>query len=232
MGCPFRHPPRLLFGAGRRRISASAAGGDSDRRFPVVLVHGFRVVSQDGDESSLNSIEAALLRRGFATHRFLYKAKHDTVQGHSHALAAFILLQLRASAGVSSHLGLVSHSFGGPLIRAALNTSLWRSGHVGALHPGKELRCVMLAPPSQGSAFARALRPKEYEIDMWSSAVNLFSKTVLGTKAGLELASVEHGASDLLFGPLPDYCKALVIAGDCGTVNPILDGAQSIHRYT
>lgn len=219
-----------------RRLSAAVPGREP-YRFPVVLVHGFRVISQDGDESSLNTMEAALWRRGFDTHRFTYKPKEDTVQGHALALAAFLLEQMHA--GATPHregqrqgpaLGLVSHSFGGPLIRAAMNTSLWRtasSGHVGPLHPGRELRCAMLAPPSQGSALARALRPQSVSddaIDMWSSAVSLFSERVLGTKAGLELASLDNGSSNRLFGPLPDFCKALVIAGDCGTVHPILQG--------
>ena len=181
----------------------------------MVLVHGFRLISQEGEESSLNTIETALRRREFATHRFAYRAKDDTVQGHACALASFIL----GIIGSEREVALVSNSFGGLLIRAALNTPLWNSKAGGPV----ELRCVMLAPPSQGSALARVLRPQDDEL-IWSAAVNFFSRTVLGTKAGRELASLEPGATALLFGPLPDYCKALVIAGDVGKVNPLLEG--------
>ena len=81
-------------------------------------------------------------------------------------------------------------------------------------------------PLDQGSALARALRPRPGGDDesMWDSAFNLISRTVLGTKAGLELACTESADHERLFGTLPNYCKVLVIAGDCGSVNPLLKG--------
>jgi hypothetical protein len=210
-----------------RRVSGRAgapAGGDdvrcsaARRRPPVVLVHGFRVLSQDSQEASLDTLEAALRRRGFASHRFAYRPRDDTVQRHAAALADFILgvPDVRRAGAV----GLVSHSFGGPLIRAALNTPRWKREEA---HSSVAVRCAMLAPPSRGSALARALLPTA-EGGMWGSAVNVFSQTVLGTKAGLELASTDPDASDRVFGLLPDYCEALVVAGDVGQANPLLEG--------
>ena len=113
----------------------------------IVLVHGFRWLSRDREELSLKTVEMALHRRGFATHKFVYESKDDTVQGHALALAEFMLGLI---ASRQQPLGLVSHSFGGPLIRAALNTPLWNRGrsiHAGSL--GEELRLAMLAPPNQ-----------------------------------------------------------------------------------
>jgi len=214
-------------GCARRWVSSVAVAEEGDvgrsvarRRPPVVLVHGFRVFSQDRQEETLNTLEAALRRRSFATHRFVYRPRDDTVHRHATALAEFILGVLD-DASRAGAVGLISHSFGGPLVRAALNTPRWRREE--AQRSQVTIRCAMLAPPSRGSALARVLRPTADE-GIWSGAVNVFSETVLGTKAGLELASTEPDASDRVFGPLPDYCEALVVAGDVGHANPILEG--------
>ena len=122
---------------------------------------------------------------------------------------------------VTNALPCATNAHTRPLVRAALNTPRWRREE--AQHSHVAVRCAMLAPPSRGSALARVLLPTA-EKGIWSGAVNVFSETVLGTKAGLELASTEPDASDRVFGPLPDYCETLVVAGDVGHANPILEG--------
>ncbi|EKX41383.1 hypothetical protein GUITHDRAFT_142074 [Guillardia theta CCMP2712] len=123
---------------------------------------------------------------------------------------------------------LVSHSFGAILIRAAMRCEGWRRLEDSLLLASKELRCVMIAPPNQGSSLARLLRPKEDVKSVWDLAINQaassLSDSLLGHKAGRELQAVEEGRGDWSFGNLPSYCRTLIIAGDCGAINPLLQG--------
>ncbi|KAJ1494336.1 hypothetical protein T484DRAFT_2561808 [Baffinella frigidus] len=126
-----RIPPRR---DGARALSSTPGGPPLQKKKPdlppVFLVHGFRVLTKDTvDETSLSSMDAALVRRGYQNvHRFDYPSREDSLQNHAASLADFISRQLSppeaAGAGGRGQLGpfgVVTHSFGGVVARAALN---------------------------------------------------------------------------------------------------------------
>lgn len=95
----------------------------------------------------------------------------------------------------------VTHSLGGLILRAAMNREGFPENY-------KSTKALLIAPPNQGSAFARFLG--QYK------ALRL----AMGSKAGKELVKKE--SFDHL-GIFPDSLEVMVIAGTCG-FNPLLKG--------
>lgn len=126
----------------------------------------------------------------------------------------------------TARLSVITHSFGGVITRAALNSSMWRRGWGG----GGRVRCVLFAPPNRGSSLARSIIPENWEHryrdwDGWDTAkmaLGAITKTLLGEKAGIQLAQVQDSRFEEQFGSFPMAAEVLVVAGDCGEINPLI----------
>lgn len=199
-----------------------------------MLVHGFRLLNNEDEERSLETIETALKRRGHDVSKFAYQSKQKTVHEHADDLAEFMVqaFNLGSPAATESReaagcMGIVTHSFGGVVVRAALNSQRWtRAASQMNWSEGNEMRCVMIAPPNRGSSLARVLQPAPPDTGLasylYSTALGYIAKSVLGDKAGMELASLDQEQFEQRFGLVPPYCSLMVVAGDIGHANPFL----------
>ena len=167
---------------------------DSDR--VVVLVHGL-----GRSRASMSKLAEALEAQGSAVLDMGYPSTRRSLEEHAAQLGG--LLDHLAIDG-ASQIDFVTHSLGGIVVRSALGRDdAWRE----QLQIG---RLAMLAPPSQGSSFAQAL--KDF----------VPFRMVMG-EVGPQLARDEAGAV-----PAPD-CRFGVVAaqrGDGGGWNPLLQGAD------
>jgi pimeloyl-ACP methyl ester carboxylesterase len=162
----------------------------------VVLVHGL-----GRSRASMSKLAEALEAQGWAVLDMGYPSTRRSLQEHAAQLGG--LLDHLAADG-ASQVDFVTHSLGGIVVRSALaRNDRWRE----QLKMG---RLAMLAPPSQGSSFAQAL--KDF----------VPFRMVMG-EVGPQLAVDEAGAV-----PAPD-CRFGVVAaqrGDGGGWNPMLKGAD------
>ena len=78
--------------------------------------------------SSLDTIRDALDRRGHDVNVFSYSPRDGDVVGHAESLAEFMMACCAASHAEDSEkrMAIVTHSFGGVVVRAALNSPAWR----------------------------------------------------------------------------------------------------------
>jgi alpha-beta hydrolase superfamily lysophospholipase len=162
----------------------------------VVLVHGL-----GRSRASMSKLAAALEAQGIAVLDMGYPSTRRSLQEHAAQLEG--LLDHLAADG-ARQVDFVTHSLGGIVVRSAL-------GRAGAWREQLQIgRLAMLAPPSQGSSFAQAL--KDF----------VPFRMVMG-EVGPQLARDEAGAV-----PAPD-CRFGVVAaqrGDGGGWNPLLQGAD------
>ncbi len=137
-----------------------------------------------------------------ACYRYSYNPRDETVSTHANSLADYMLNAMSSVESSSdeqpSHAhprcGLITHSFGGVVARAALNSLTWRRGWTPAVG---RIRCVLFAPPNRGSSFAKKMMPETWEehLEGWDSAkmaLDALSKSILGEKVSEEDASMPH----------------------------------------
>ena len=126
-----------------------------------------------------------------------YPSSSQTIEEHSQLLVAELQKCAQHHKGEPIHF--VTHSLGGIILRAALN-------HPDCPEEAKIGRAVLLAPPNQGSSFARFL--------------NRFKlmKKILGQKSGKQLLTAN--TFDYL-GQFPEKLDVLIISGTFG-YNPII----------
>ena len=160
----------------------------------AVLVHGL-----GRSRSSMSKMRKALSEQGWEVLDMGYPSTRRSLEEHAEQLGG--LLDRLAEDGIE-RVDFVTHSLGGIVVRAALaRDDAWQQ----QLEVG---RLVMLAPPSQGSALAQAL--KDF----------LPFRFVLG-EVGPQLSLDE---ADKV--PAPS-CRFAVVAaqrGDGGGWNPLLKG--------
>lgn len=157
----------------------------------TILVHG-ALRSRAG----LVPTAGLLRRRGLQTELFGYTTRRGSLTAHGRALREFAAT--RASSVGSNCLGLLTHSMGGLVARAALRD---------APPPARRVRLVMLAPPNQGASLASTLsRP---------------ARALYGDGYDALVEQV-HG-----LGPLPEFVDALILCGGRGDgkgINPKIQG--------
>lgn len=162
----------------------------------VVCIHGFM-----GGKWCMRYIEKNLSEDGWNVVNWDYPSRDDIIQNHGEKLA-FSLKEL-ALKNPTKPIHFVAHSMGSLVLLAALN-------HKEAPMEAKIGKVVLIAPPLQGSLWARWLSQFEWV------------KKILKEYSGKELMSETNYFE--LFGNYPDSIeKILVIAGSFG-FNPILEG--------
>lgn len=157
----------------------------------VVLLHGL-----GRTRHSLDALAESLTNQGFACVALSYPSTRATLDEHVAALDG-LLDQLDDVRAVS----FVTHSLGGIVVRALLaRPSPWRE----RMTLG---RVVMLAPPNQGSALARALDGALFGAALGPSAQALATRAIAAL-------------------PPPPCAFGIVAAGrgDDGGLNPWIDG--------
>lgn len=159
---------------------------------PVVCIHG-ALRSRAGMWPT-----AAYLRRlGFDARTFGYATRRDALHQHAQRLDDFIA---KAWPQPATQVGFVTHSMGGVVVRA------WLAEH----RPAADVRVVMLSPPNQGSALARANESNPLFHWLYGQAAQ-----TLGEEGLPQLPAV------------PDNAQILVLAGGRGDprgYNPKIEG--------
>ncbi len=159
---------------------------------PVYFIHGFLRSS-----SSLKKMAKTFQKQDYETHLWDYPSSSQTIEEHSQLLVTELQKCVQHHKGEPIHF--VTHSLGGIILRAALN-------HPDCPEEAKIGRAVLLAPPNQGSSFARFL-----------NRFKLIRK-ILGNKSGQQLLTTD--TFDYL-GQFPEKLDVLIISGAFG-YNPII----------
>lgn len=160
----------------------------------VVVVHGL-----GRSRASMSALRKRLRQAGYEVLDFGYPSTRRSLQEHAEQLRA--LVDRLAAEGVE-RFDFVTHSLGGMVVREAMqDPAPWEA----EVQLG---RLVMLAPPSQGSAIAEAL--KDFVPFRW-----------LMGEVGPQLAYEEAARV-----PAPRMPFAIIAAqrGDGGGWNPLLSG--------
>lgn len=170
----------------------------------VVLVHG--ILGSSGNLALLNFY---LKNRGWKTENWDYKSREANFLTHSTNLNE--LLKKIATDNPGKPISFVTHSMGALVVKSTLNLE-------DCPKEATQGRAVLIAPPANGSGFARKL----YR--------NALSRFVLGKEAGHELMTTPHDGFDYL-GRFPKEMPILVISGTAG-LNPFIhefnDGAVGL----
>lgn len=160
----------------------------------VVLVHGFMSVSK-----SMTLLSHSLTKRGWKTKNWGYKSRKETLSVHGAELNK--LLNQIATENPGKPISFVTHSMGALVVKSALNQ---KDCPVEA----KQGRAVLIAPPANGSIYARKL----YK--------NALSKYILGKEAGHQLMTTPRSGFDNI-GQFPKEMPILIISGTAG-LNPLI----------
>ena len=169
----------------------------------IVLVHGLMRTS-----ASLRRLGRFLQAQGWSqVIDFRYASSRATIADHAKALQAVI----RHLPG-SPRLSFVGHSLGNIVVRHVIGD--WQRWPMGEKLLQRLDRVVMLAPPNQGSAMARAL-----------GYTGLFQ--LITGKAGTQLGSGWAEIGSRLATP---PCPFAIIAGDSrlASWNPLLPGPSDV----
>lgn len=158
----------------------------------VILVHGL-----GRSAGMFDGLAAALRADGFETAAISYASTREGIDTHAGRLARLI-----SRLGGVDEVSFVTHSMGGLVVRATLAHPLL------ADHRIRFRSLVMIAPPNQGSAIARAL--KDLAPYRW-----------LTTEAGQDLTP--GAARTLPVSPI-DFAIVAGGLGDGEGFNPFLDG--------
>ncbi len=166
------------------QLIAFEARGDT-----VVGIHGFISTWR-----SMKPIQCSLEACGFDVCLWDYPSRRRCIQEHARNLIP--VLQQIACSNPGRPIHFVTHSTGGLVLRAAVNTP-------GFPEEAKIGRAVLLAPPNQGSSLARRFRgfmPVEF---------------AMGDRSGWQL--MNYDPCDMtMFGDFPASMDVLVIAGTNG----------------
>ncbi len=165
-----------------------------EERPTVVCIHGFF-----GSEWNMLYFRKHLLKDGWNVVNWGYPSRSATIKTHSEKLV--LDLQQISQDHPGEPISFVAHSMGSLVLRAALN-------HHACPNEAQMGQIVLLAPPNQGSSYARMI------------AKLSLGRILLKEYAGLELSSkldFDH------LGEFPKTANVLVISGDSGW-NPFLKG--------
>ena len=158
----------------------------------IYFIHGFM-----RSASSMKKMAKAFQKQDYETYLWNYPSSSQTIEEHSQLLVEELQKCAQHHKGEPIHF--VTHSLGGIILRAALN-------HPDCPEEAKIGRAVLLAPPNQGSRFARFL-----------NRFKLMRK-ILGRKSGYQLLTTD--TFDHL-GQFPEKLDVLIISGTFGW-NPIV----------
>lgn len=192
----------------------------------VVLVHGFL-----GTRIQLIPM-ASMLARKYDVLNFGYRSRQDTVRGHAQLLHDTVAERLdsetRLRGGVQPTVHFVSHSFGGVVVHRALSEGLCKNirkdGKAVDVGGQGATRCVMIAPPLRGAAFARAFqRDRLRGPNFLKGALHATAASILGPNSGAELMHRDTGWFSEALGVVPEHIGVLVVAGAWGRPNPLID---------
>lgn len=159
---------------------------------PVYFIHGFMRKA-----SSMKKMAKAFQKQDYETHLWGYPSSSQTIEEHSKLLVAELQECAQHHKGEPIHF--VTHSLGGIVLRGALN-------HPDCPKEAKIGKAVLLAPPNQGSRYARFLNRFKW------------MRKILGQKSGQQLLTTE--TFDYL-GQFPQQLDVLVISGTFGW-NPLI----------
>lgn len=160
----------------------------------VYCIHGFMRSS-----ASMEPMAKAFRREGYEAHAWGYPSREMTLDQHAQTLV--IELQKTAEQHPGEPIHFVTHSFGGIIVRAALNQP-------GCPDEAKKGRAVLLSPPNRGSHLAHTvnhLKPV---------------RKIFGENAGKQLLESENFEA---IGQFPQTMEILVISGTFGW-NPLIKG--------
>lgn len=149
----------------------------------VVLIHGFM-----RSPWSMYFLSKWLKRAGYEVHNWGYPSRSQCIETHGANLARFL-----QQIDQNEPLYFVTHSMGALVLQAALHHPLTPLS-------AKEGKAILLAPPHQGSSFAR--RVEKFSIVRYAA----------GQKSGHELLSLHPGEWEQKF-PLPEEFTVLVLSG-------------------
>jgi triacylglycerol esterase/lipase EstA (alpha/beta hydrolase family) len=153
----------------------------------VYCLHGFL-----RSKLAMEALATNLRLQKFTVVNWDYPSRSQTIDEHAEEL--LLKLQNTAIESPGEPISFVTHSMGGLIVRRALNLP-------GCPYEAQNGRAVLIAPPNQGSTFARLMAE--------SKTMN----TILGNNAGRELMEAEN--FDYL-GQFPSQMEILVIAGKLG----------------
>lgn len=191
----------------------------------VVLAHGFL-----GGRVQFIPLASSLAQK-YNVFNYGYQSRQDTLSGHAHLLqetvAERVSVETKAQGGIRPTVHFVTHSFGGVIVHRALTNGLYEylhNNHGGVSGAQGPSRFVLIGPPLRGAALARAFQKDRLGgPDFVRKAVYTAATTIMGTQSGAELLSHEPEWFDDTLGVLPKQVGVLVVAGDWGRINPLID---------
>lgn len=187
----------------------TAAYSTPPGRALVVLAHGFL-----GGRIQLLPLAARLSLKDYDVLNFSYRSRADTLSNHSQSLIDTVRSRLLRK---KQRVHFVTHSFGGVVLHSAFAKGL---GEV----IGKGSRCVMIAPPLRGAAFARAFqRERLWGPHVLREALHRTAKGILGGYSGRELMMGDEMWFERELGEIPDDVEVMVVVGEWGQWNPLIE---------
>ena len=160
----------------------------------VVCLHGFMRT-----KGNMWKIEKEYRKEGWTVINHGYPSRSKYIKDHAEDLVKELCIIAEKHPEQPIHF--TTHSLGGIIVRAAIN-------HPDCPTQAKQGCAVLIAPPNQGSSFARYL------------GKNIIIRSLMGPFAGQELAKKEDFN---YLGQFPDTMKILVLAGNSGR-NPVIRG--------
>jgi hypothetical protein len=156
----------------------------------VVCLHGFF-----RSYKCMIPMGNTLKKEGLEVYLWDYQSRKETIESHAQNLVDVLKLIAKDKPGEAIHF--TTHSFGGIILRAAVN-------HPDCPQEARIGKAVLLAPPNKGANLAHKANG--------CPAVRWF----FGKKAGRQLLDYDEEAMNNL-GDFPDTMDVMVIAGDKGT---------------
>lgn len=175
----------------------------------MVLAHGFL-----GGRVQFLPLAARLAYEEYDVLNFGYRSRSDTLRNHSQSLIDTVRSRLTRK---NQRVHFVTHSFGGVVLHNAFAKGL---GQV----VGRGSRCVLIAPPLRGAAFARAFQRES----LWGPQVvremlHRMAKGILGGHSGLELMMGDELWFEKELGEIPNDVEVMVVVGEWGRWNPLIE---------
>lgn len=168
----------------------------------LVLVHGFMC-----GKMNMSALENSLKKDGWVVINWSYPSRNKWIEEHAEDLVS--QLKIIANNHPDKPISFVTHSMGGLVVRHALNQP-------DCPIEAKMGRAILVAPPNQGSSFARSLQ--KYKL----------IRRLVGEKSGQQL--ITNPGFDAL-GNFPKGMPVLIIAGTASwnpTITDANDGQVSV----